>query len=195
MALGYNTLALLKLLSGTAEEPVGLALRWQLNRVVRECWESAGISGGMAWRGADISLAMLARSKTVYANAQTPLAREAGTAIAAAIILENYDADDFRKILGVNRFNDVTWFNKEAFGETLFLAPFFLAHESPEALGEKTESTESRRKRIETIAAVAEAFRLAEEASGYRLDELPVVLSGNERVSEGKHTGKGSGRL
>ena len=181
MALGYNTLSLLKSIvmmpasSGTINggapdaRAAALALHWQLDRILRECWEDAGIPRDEARRGAEIALAALARTEQLatgtYAGAETP------GAIAAAIILENYDADDFRKILGVNRFDEVTWFNKESFEETLFLAPFFLAP-MPAAGG-------LTRERIETITAVTEAFRLAEEASGYRFDELPGVLTGD----------------
>jgi len=174
MAMGYSTLALLRSIASsvvpvteaTGAEPAALALHWQLDRILRECWENAGIPGDEARRGSELALAVLTRtnSAAAHSEAKTPFA------LAAALILENYDADDFRKILGVNRFDDVTWFNKEAFEECLFLAPFFLFME-PAAPPEPW-------KRIETIAAVKEAFRLAEEASLYRLDELLAALAG-----------------
>ena len=173
MALGYNTLALLRSIALPAAEPVAeagghgslpesaaLASHWHLDRVMRQCWEKAGISGHEAWKGSEIAMALLARIDPVArgtAGAKTP------GAIGAALILDNYDSSDFRKILGVNRFNDVTWFNKEAFEETLLLVPLFLSME--------------QMKNIETIAAVADAFQKAKAASGYRLDELPELLS------------------
>jgi hypothetical protein len=177
IAMGYSALTLLRSVTlpetgpATGEEAAALALHWQLDRIMRECWESAGIPGDEARRAAEIALAVLSRTNPagdeIYAEAKTT------GALGAAIILENHDADDFRKILGVNRFDDVIWFNKEAFEECLFLVPFFLFMEStarPDSL-----------KCVDTIAAVAEAFREAEEASGYRLDELAVVLAGSPR--------------
>jgi len=174
MALGYITLAMLRSIAGSkgkaaaGEDAAGLASRWQLDRVLRECWEEAGIPHDEARRGAEIALALLSRTNQaeagIYDGTGTP------SALASALILENYDAADFRKILGVNRFDDVTWFNKEAFEQALFLIPFFLSLEGPHDEGD-------RRKRIETIAAVAEAFRLAEEESGYRFDDLAGALS------------------
>jgi len=163
MALGYQTLTLLRSIDA---KPEALAVHWQLDRILRECWENAGVSAEKAQRAAKIALALLARP--IQAEDPYPASMKTETKtpgdIAAAIILENYDADDFRKILGVNRFDDVTWFNKEAFEENLVLVPLFL-------------SIGVSRERVETIAAVAEVFRQAEEASGYRLDELHAVLA------------------
>jgi len=173
MVLAYNTLSLLKPIAALDDEDTSslseLALHWQLDRIARECWVDAGITHNEARRGAEIALALLRRSapKTNAQGANAPSA----AAIAQAIILENFDSDDFRKILGVNRFDDVTWFNKEAFEEALFLAPLFLS------LDTSAIKTEERYMRIETIAAVADAFRLAEEASLYKFDELPGVLA------------------
>ena len=168
MALGYITLGLLKSVIGTegeaevgaGTEAAALALHWQLDMVLIECWENNGVPRDEGQRAAEVAMALLSRSNPV----QLGIRADTPDAIAAAIIIENYDADDFRKILKVNRFNDVTWFNKEAFEEVLFLAPFFLALENPGAL--------------ETIEAVAQAFRSAQELSLYKLEELPVVLSG-----------------
>ena len=165
MALGYKTLTLLRFIApeGSADctEAADLASFWQLDRVIRECCEQAGVEGHNARRGAEIAMALLARAgskvQNIAAGAKTP-----GT-LGAALILENYDSSDFRSILGVNRFNDVTWFNKEAFEQALLLTPLFL---SPEHM-----------KNIETIALVADVFLKAIADSGYRLDELPGLLS------------------
>jgi glycosidase len=174
MALGYGALCLLRHIaalvlpetseSGTGGVAAALALHWQLDRVLRECWENAGVPHDEARRGAEIALALLSRADpetaAIFAGAKTP------GAMGAALIAENYEAEDFRRILGVNRFDDVTWFNKESFEEVLFLVPLFLSFDA--LFG---------RNNIETIAAVVEAFQLAKEASGYRFDELAGLLS------------------
>ena len=166
MALGYSTLGLLKFAAGA--QAAELAVHWQMDRVLRECWENAGIPADEARRGTEIAIALLSRTNQketeIFAEAKTP------GVIGAALILENYDAADFRKILGVNRFEDITWFNKEAFEETLFLVPFFLTFAGHQTVKEQ-------KKRIETIAAVAEVFRRAEKVSQYRFDELAGALS------------------
>jgi len=116
LALGYNTLTLLRAIV-EGGEAAALALHWQLDRVLRECWENAGIPPDEALRAAEIAIALLSRTCTVQSNieAMTP------EVLAAALILENYETPDFRKILGVNRFDDVIWFNKEAFEEAVRL--------------------------------------------------------------------------
>jgi len=186
MALGYNTLALLGAVAksenngkqetgNTGTALSAMAVHWHLDRVMRECWVNAGVPHNEARRGVETALALLGRaaSSAPYKKAKTP------GAIAAALIMEYYDSAAFRSIVGVNRFDDITWFNKEAFEEALFLIPFFLSLDKPGAIGNKKETSEQRRKRIEIIAAVTEAIRLAEEKSGYRLDELSGALSGS----------------
>jgi hypothetical protein len=159
----------------SGKEAADLALHWQLDRLLAECWESAGVPSGEARRAAEIAMALLSRTGSsvseTYKTAKTP------STIAAAVILENYDSSDFRKILAVNRFEDVTWFNKEAFEEALLLTSFFLSLETPEAFGKESESPTEKQKRVETIAETVEALRLAEEASGYKLEELLGALA------------------
>jgi len=116
------------------------------------------------------------------AAAVSPGAKTPG-GIASEIILENYEVADFRRILELNRFDDVTWFNKEAFEETLLLVPLLLSLEIPEdeTRGKRQDQQhgkqQGRKQHIETIAAVTEVFSRAKEASGYRFDELSRVLS------------------
>jgi len=175
MALGYSTLTLLRSVSEDGKEAAALAAHWHLGHVIRKCWEEAGIPEEDAKRGVEIAFALLARTGTnageIYKTAKTP------GDIAAALVLENYDSDDFRNVLGVNRFDEVTWFNKEAFEVALFLVPRFLSLEGKQAFGKSSETAKERQKRIETIESVAQAFRRAKEACGYRLDELPGALS------------------
>jgi hypothetical protein len=177
IALGYNILTLLRstVENNSGKEAASLALHWQLDRLIAECWESAGIPYGEARRAAEIAMALLARTgSSIHESSK---AAKTPSAMAASIILENYNGSDFRKILAVNLFEDVTWFNKEAFEEALLLASFFLYLEAPVAFGIKTESHDARQKRIETITGAVEALRLAEEASGYRLEELLEALT------------------
>ena len=186
MAMGYNALTLLRAVAADGPGAAAMVSHWHLDGVLRSCWEAAGIPGNEARRGTWIAMALLERTG---ADAGQPAAEEKITAaeilktaktpadIAAALVLENYDSGDFRKILGVNRFDEATWFNKEAFEETLSLIPFLLSLEGARAFGKSSETPKERKKRIETIEAVAEAFRQAEKLCGYRLDELLGALS------------------
>jgi glycosidase len=165
LVLGYGVLALLRPILGKGSSGVlaaALADHWQLFRKLRECWEQLGISGSEARRMGSLVRSVLART---CPDKEPPALKtsDPGT-LAAALILENYDADDFRMALGINRFDDVTWFNKESFEETIAWASIFLLAESGIS--------------GQTTSAVAGSLRKAEEASGYRLDELLGILTG-----------------
>jgi hypothetical protein len=200
-AAGYAALALLRPILGkdvTGEEAARLAFHWQLPRKLAEYWESLGVSANEAWRTAELAAAVLARTapvgavKTaVDAKAQAKTAK-AGTGsavkispepegpgeLAASIIADNYETEDFRRLLGINRFDDVTWFNKEAFEKAVSAASFFLLPENAGAFGSKgADSAGKRRDRAEMIKAVTESFLKAEKVSGYRLDALLEALS------------------
>ncbi|GHV64664.1 hypothetical protein AGMMS49587_17510 [Spirochaetia bacterium] len=147
-AAGYGILSLLRTVIGggaAGADAAALAAHWGLDRKLRQCFEGLGVSGGEAAGVVDIMLAVLVRTapedaaylSTINAVIDTaPGKPAAGNALAAAVFAENYTADDFRKILGINRFEDVTWFNKEAFEKALRYVPLFLLLESGDAFRE-----------------------------------------------------------
>ncbi|MDR1955479.1 MAG: alpha-amylase [Treponema sp.] len=183
-AAGYGVLTLLRLIIGadaSGADAAALLRHWNLDRKLQEAWRNLGIPGDVAYRVTEIAQAVLARTcpedPAVYG---TPVS-------AAALIGEHYQAEDFRRLLGINQFEGITWFNKEAFEETLDYASLFLALESEAALGAAQPRSEKKpakpsarkrtedaswRKRLQTIAKLSEQFRKAEYASGYRLDRL-----------------------
>jgi septal ring-binding cell division protein DamX len=188
-------------LPGKGAAALALLNHWQLDRKLRDCFRGLGFKDGESWRTVEIMKALLGRTcvmadmgaadtETKPAKAgktktkKTAKARPAGKtaaiperagAAAAALIAENYQAGDFRQILGVNRFNDITWFNKEAFEESLFYLSCFLLTENESSFGPAFAGGTER------AALIAEFDRVmlkAEESSGYRLDELIKALSG-----------------
>jgi hypothetical protein len=119
------------------------------------------------------------RAAAIPAAVAAPGAEAAGLeARIGALVAANREAEDFRRLLGVNRFNEVTWFNKEAFEETLNYASLFLLAEDEGALGQAFASAASAMGgRAACIAALHRALVKAEEASGYSLDSLIKALS------------------
>jgi hypothetical protein len=201
-AAGYGILALLRPIIGegaSGADAVALTAHWQLDRKLRESFAVLGISGDEAFRVTEIMKAVLRRTAPV-----SPAAHGKPSP-AEALILENYDEEDFRRILGVNLFDDVVWFNKEAFDEALFYAPFFLAAEGggafteaglPKAAEGHEETTEagltSWAVRIGTIAALTEKFRKAGAESNCRLDKLLEALAVKPRKAADKKTAPGT---
>ncbi|MCL2230725.1 MAG: hypothetical protein FWC01_06480, partial [Treponema sp.] len=80
------------------------------------------------------------------------------------IIEENYLSEDFRRILGINFFNDVPWFNKEGFDDALYYSSLFFMMDGSVDLPIE--------ERIERISAIYDVLTKAEEKSEYRFDVL-----------------------
>jgi hypothetical protein len=172
------------------DEAAKLADHWQLVRKVRESWEKLGLPPAEAWRMANLARAVLARTAP-----GVPV--DAAGNPAAAIILDNYEAADFRDLLGVNRFEDVTWFNKEAFESTVSRACLFLLPESVAAFGSMAfgekgdaayDSAAAWKQRMDLIAGTAKALLKAEAASGFRVDALVELLSVTPEKAAPKET-------
>jgi hypothetical protein len=213
IALGYGALSLLRPILGegaSGAEAARLGFdHWFLDRKLQEQYRALGLPENETRRITDLMRAVL--SRTVPADlkpygAGTPL--NPGL-LGAALIEEHYQDEDFRRILGINFFEDVTWFNKEGFEEALFYGLLFFTLESDAALAEyagkkKPAKTKGRKtkavpaagedsaretpvkaaplpwaERAAIIAELSEALVRAEEASGYRLDGLLDMLSGS----------------
>ncbi|MDR2051985.1 MAG: alpha-amylase [Treponema sp.] len=174
--LGYGLLRLLRAVSGKgAGGGAGdLAEHWGLDRKLREAFEGLGVPGDEAWRVIAIMKAVLARTG---AAGKTAPPREI---TAQSLLLENYDAGDFRSILKVNFFENAVWFNKEAFEEALFYVPLFTLLEYGQT-------------RAAAIALAAEQFRKAEAASEYKLDRLIDLLAPKTPSAKNRKTAGGSG--
>ncbi|MDR3337054.1 MAG: alpha-amylase [Treponema sp.] len=190
--LGYGLFALIRnaliIASGTEgrssrrtdpQEPVSIGERswslvehWGLNRKLQEVFAGFGVPSEEAWRVIGIMKAILVRTGAAGAEKKTG-GKRAGEATAPApgaegLLLENYHAEDFRSILKVNFFEDVFWFNKEAFEEALFYAPLFSLLETGPAAAKN-------------IASITGQFQKAEKASGYKLDRLLEQLSSKRK--------------
>jgi hypothetical protein len=221
-ALGYGILSLLRPILGqgaSGAEAARLGFdHWCLDRKFWEACGGLGIPDLEARRVTALMKAAL--SRTVPENRRP---YETGSPcrpglLGTALIEENYQAEDFRAILGINFFEDVTWFNKEGFEDALLYGSLFFTLESGAALeeyaggkkktakvrgGKKPASPEapvpasvakapapplSWPERMDMIAELAEALTQAEAASGYRLDGLLDSLSGE---ADGKKRRKG----
>jgi hypothetical protein len=200
-AYAYGALSLLRGVIGdgaSGPEAKALADHWTLDRKLREFFGAYDVSGDEAGCVLEIIKAVLARTspapaaKTATADTTPPAAAIHELSPAEKLILDNYHAEDFRKLLGVNIFEGVIWFNKEAFEKVLFYAPLFAALESDAALIAAPERASRPPKppaaktgaaltadwldRIAGIAELVEAFAAAEAKSGYQFDGLLRAL-------------------
>ncbi|MDR0290621.1 MAG: alpha-amylase [Treponema sp.] len=185
-ALGYGLLAVLRPIIGKDAEgylAANLAFEhWDLDRKLKEQYRIYGASDDEVWRLGEICRATLRRTAPEQTSEYTG-AFDAKN-FAATIILKNYLHDDFRCLIGINHFNDVSWFNKEAFESALFYGSFFFALEGDSAFssGDKHLPWLERAGRI---AEISDALEEAKAGSGYQLESLIQLLAG-EKVADKK---------
>ncbi|MDR1240187.1 MAG: alpha-amylase [Treponema sp.] len=217
-ALGYGILALLRSIigrgaSGTEAARLGFD-HWSLDRKLREQYRKLGVPEDEGRRLTALMKAVLSRTVPEDRKpCETGSPAKPGL-LAAAIIEENYEAEDFRALLGINFFDDAAWFNKEGFEAALFYGSLFFLLESDAAFEEygggkkpvkaragKTKAAGEgagtgapslfRQERAALVAELAAALSRAEKVSGYRMDGLLDALAGgNGGKPGGKTTGK-----
>jgi glycosidase len=182
-ALGYGLLSVLRSIIGKADGGLAANLafeHWDLDRKLKEQFKAFGANDDEVWRLGEICKAVLRRtgadnpdviSDTVVNKKAA--AFDAGR-FAASLFINNHSCDDFRRLIGVNIFNDVTWFNKEAFESALFYGELFFVLEGDSAYPHPCTDRTAR------IADVSQLMKNAEIDSGYRLDNFIQLLSGDE---------------
>ena len=170
--MSYGLLYMLRLVIGKEAEgrhAADLAFtHWDLGRKLRDILCRYGASENEAWRIIDIERVIL--SKTAPAE-DLLLKKEKkfnAAEFAAMVIDENYLDADFRRILGINIFEDVAWFNKEGFEDALFYTSLFFMVEGSVKI--------SMEERIDRIVKTYDVLKKAEEKSGYRFDNLLEYL-------------------
>jgi hypothetical protein len=162
-AYAYAALSLLRPIIGSGAngaDAVSLAVHWQLDRKLREILTGLGIEGDAPWHGVQIMKAVLRRIPPMEAKSGKKAKAAAGIRT-RRIILDNYSDEEFRRILGINVFDDITWFNKEAFERILVYGPVFAAMEGAD---------------FTAIKETRALLKKAEAKSGYRLDRFLNAL-------------------
>jgi len=184
VALTYGVISLLRSIIGkeaTGAHAENLAFNhWDLGRKIRDAYKFFGASDAEAWRITDLMKAVLRRTNdesgalAAYSwdKSMKNGLKFSASDFAAFIIEENYSTDDFRRILGINFFNDVAWFNKESFEDALFYSSLFFMMETSVRIPIE--------ERIERIAGIYDVLLKAEAKSEYRFDILLDILTGGD---------------
>jgi hypothetical protein len=184
VALGYGVLSLLRSIIGKEADGSHAAdlafTHWDLGRKLREIYCRFGASDAEAWRISDIARVVLGKTKShsIHEWSRQPDAAGDPAGFAAMIMEENYLDEDFRRVLGINIFDDVMWFNKESFEATLFYSSLFFMLESSDIVQLPIDE------RISRIAKIYDVLLKAEDKSEYRFDALLDYLSLNSLASK-----------
>jgi glycosidase len=143
---------------------------WDLGRKMREIFFRFGISEQEAWRITDIARAFMNWTCTGFESMEDGSKFDASVS-AALIIEENYHDEDFRRILGINIFDDIAWFNKEGFEAALFYSSLFFLVECGSFVQKPIAE------QIERISKIYDELIKAEKKSEYRFDNLIDILT------------------
>jgi glycosidase len=178
--IGFGLLSLLRFIIGknaSGKLAGNLAFdHWDLGRKLREQIVRFGASEHDAWRIVDISKVVLGQTAPVIKLRLIQATPEFNASVyAVSIIEENYLDEDFRRVIGINIFDDITWFNKEGFESTLYYATLFHTLESVNVLWPSVNWYD----RLERIAEIYSVLSKAEKKSGFRLDKLVDALASN----------------
>ncbi|GHU25177.1 alpha-amylase [Spirochaetia bacterium] len=165
--LAYGVFSLFRSITGSGEKAKQQILAWHLDRKIRGVLINLGADPVESGRIVTLMLTILQRTGVEPVE---PLTAE-------SLVTEYYQDEDFRQILGVNVFEDTTWFNKEAFELSLMYAPLFLIVESDAAFkSPRSPGGKIQKKRLESIAAISNDLHNAKSDSGYQLDKLLTRL-------------------
>lgn len=164
--LGYGVISLLRSVIGKEADGSHAAdlafTHWDIGRKLRDIFRSFGASENEVWKITDIARVVLI--KTAHEPFWKKETKFDASDFAALILEENYLDDDFKRILGINIFDDVIWFNKEGFETALFYSSLFFMVEGSVYI--------SIDERIKRITSVYDVLLKAEVKSGYRFDKL-----------------------
>jgi glycosidase len=172
---GFSVFGLCSAVAGknaNGAETVTLFEFWHFDRKMRECFEALGIDGPAAYRFIEIAKALTRRLVPGKTGVKAEWAK-AAPVTALSIVKNTHDSEDFRRLLGVNEWEGVDWFNKEAFEEVLFytaaLAVVFAD--------------------IDTIFTIVTELSVAESKSEYKLPELVKALGGKSPAKKAAASG------
>jgi hypothetical protein len=140
------------------ENAARLAREWRLARKIRELAVARGVDRNTADHAAKTAVAALARS-----TPENPLT-------AASIVAGCLEQEDTRELLGVNVFNNVSWYNRERFHLTLRYAAFY-------ATAEKGADAKA-------VAQVAKEITEADKKAEYRLETLAALLAKGKKTKK-----------
>ncbi|MCL2441766.1 MAG: alpha-amylase family glycosyl hydrolase [Treponema sp.] len=172
--LSYGIISLLRLVIGkeaSGKHAVNLAFdHWDLGRKLKQLYVHFGASEHEAWKICEITKACFSRiPATLDTNITKGGSKLSPSDLSALIIEENYTDEDFRRILGINFYNDIPWFNKEGFEDALFYSSLFFMIE-----GSISMPTETK---VNSISSIYDVLVKAEAKSEYRFDVLVDILT------------------
>jgi glycosidase len=159
-----HNLGKISLEEGYAEVSRSWIDEWLLGKVIARALQDMQIEQGAAWR--TVSLIKIITGHHTWCHEMGTVKERAGQ------VLQNWLKDaEVHRYLGVNRYQDVLWFNKESFDELLwwmYVTALIQAKSEPEMEQESSLS----------CYQVLQEIQAAGDASGFKLEKLLEIVKG-----------------
>ncbi len=156
-----------KLITPTGYEEISRSWidEWRLGRVVVETVQALGMDEGAAWHVLN-TLKMLTDQQHWF---------EGKAADSTRSILEGWlKSSEIQRFLGVNRYKDVLWFNKEAFDELLW---WMMLLAIVDCSADPQRSSSEVIEQVITSHEIVTRLGQASEESGYQVEKLLDALA------------------
>jgi glycosidase len=140
---------------------------WLLGKIIAGVLQDLGLDEASAWRG--VAIVKLLTAHTRWFEMELPRPKRAYQVVQAIL-----GDDEIQRLLQVNRYQGVLWFNKEAFGRLLWWMLALAVIEETSV----THQIEPQRPALEVAQAVVEHYDIvkklqqAEKKSGYQVEKL-----------------------
>jgi hypothetical protein len=143
-------------------------MEWRLDQIIAQTLMELGSDEGAAWRSVTL-IKLLTRHQRWFEE-------ETANQVLGKLLNDN----DARQLLGVNRYDDILWFNKEAFEEMLWWLTLTAAIE----VGfDPLRPAKEIIRRLEKGWSVIQKMHDAEKKAGYQVEKLLASLKGGPSSS------------
>jgi hypothetical protein len=139
---------------------------WELGKTIASALIDLGQKEGAAWRSVAV-VKLLTRHQHWY---EIPTSVENPAYHVLELLLKDGEVQQF---LQVNRYNDIIWFNKEAFEELMWW--FFIAA-AIGIISAPLRSMSEIMKEIERCSAILRKWEEAEKRSEYQVEKLQALI-------------------
>jgi hypothetical protein len=136
--------------------------QWQLGGIIAETLQDLGVEPSAAWQAVGVVKLLTTHQRSLMSSVP-------GERQVSAILQSLLEDGEVQQFLQVNRYDDVLWFNHEAFDQLLgWLLLVAMVKTSADPLRPATEVVES----FLEYYTIVQKLHVAEQKSGYQVEKL-----------------------
>jgi len=169
------TSALGKIVSDTGYEEISRSWidEWMLNKILVSTLNNLGLDDRSNWRA--VTLVKLLTSHHTWWTVLNTDPKKVDEKAAYHILTKILSDNDAQIFLGVNRYQDVLWFNKEAFEDLLWWLYIIATVEISSQYLQTDQNNEFGKRILQCYNEISTLIEQA-DASGYKLEKLLDLL-------------------